>query len=151
MVGSIAKRPTDRRKKNMGLAEKWRPLPKQRPVQERIKGRKHELKSPHILHATKDKHQLKRTSESNKHGDSKNGVKVKKKQIQMEWSMHKGLGHHLLVPNQYIGGGPRVKVFKGCGLAVGRKKESILGFPLKLLWEKCPTGMTFHPKEVSVG
>ena len=32
-----------------------------------------------------------------------------------------GPGHHLLVPNQYMGGGPSVKGFKGCGLAVGRK------------------------------
>ena len=60
---------------------------------------------------------------------SGNGVKAKKKQIQMEWSMHKGPGHRLLVPSQYLGGGP----FKGCGLAKGRKMGSILGFPLKLL------------------
>ena len=39
----------------------------------------------------------------------------------MKWSMHKGLGHHLLVPSQYMGGGPRVKVFSGCGLVVGEK------------------------------
>jgi len=35
--------------------------------------------------------------------------------------MHKGPGHHLFVPSQYIGGRPRVKAFKGCGLAAGRK------------------------------
>jgi len=29
--------------------------------------------------------------------------------------------------------------------------ESILGFPLKLLWKRCPIGMTSHPKEVSMG
>ena len=46
--------------------------------------------------------------------------------------MHKGPGHHLLVPSQYMGGGPRVKVFRGCDLAVGRNGGSILGFPLKL-------------------
>jgi len=28
--------------------------------------------------------------------------------------------------------------------------ESILGFPLKLFWEKCPVGMTYHPKEGNV-
>ena len=65
--------------------------------------------------------------------------------------MHKGPGHHLLVPNQYMGGGPRVKAFKGCGLAVRRKKRSILGFLLKLFWERCPAGMASHPKEVSMG
>ena len=31
------------------------------------------------------------------------------------------------------GGGPRVKVFRGCGLAVGRNGGSMMGFPLKLL------------------
>ena len=35
--------------------------------------------------------------------------------------MHKGSRHHLLVPNQYMEGGPPVKVFKGCVLEVGRK------------------------------
>ena len=55
MVESIAKRPIDVRKKNMGLAGRS-PLPKQRPVQEGIKGGEHEAKSPHILHAIKDKH-----------------------------------------------------------------------------------------------
>ena len=47
-----------------------------------------------------------------------------------------------------MGGGPQVKGIRGCGLAVGRKKGSILRFPLKLLWEKCPTRMASHPKEV---
>ena len=48
--------------------------------------------------------------------------------------MYKGPRHHLFVPNQYMGGGPWVKVFRGCGLVVGRKRGFILGFPLKLLW-----------------
>ena len=30
--------------------------------------------------------------------------------------------HHLLVPSQYKRGGPLVRGFKGCGLAVGRKE-----------------------------
>ena len=33
----------------------------------------------------------------------------------------------------------------------GEKKGSILGFPLKLLWERYPVGMAYHPKEVSMG
>ena len=33
-----------------------------------------------------------------------------------------------------MGRGPWVKVYKGCGLVVERKRGSILGFPLKLLW-----------------
>ena len=28
--------------------------------------------------------------------------------------------------------------------------ESILGFPLKLFWGKCPAGMTSHPKEENI-
>ena len=47
-----------------------------------------------------------------------------------------------------MGGGPRVKGIKGCGLVVGRKRGSILGFLIKILWEKCPTRMAFHLKEV---
>ena len=47
--------------------------------------------------------------------------------------MHKGPRHHPLVPSQYMGGGPQVKGFRGYGLAVGRKRESIFGFSLKLL------------------
>ena len=116
-----------------------------------MKGREYEPKSPHILYATKDKHQPARPAESNQHGGSRNGMKVRKKQIQTEWSMHKGPRHHLLVPSQYMGGGPVVKAFRGCGLVVGRKKESILGFPLKFLWERCPTKMASHLKEVSMG
>ena len=62
-----------------------------------------------------------------------------------KWSLYKGPKYHLLVPSQYMGGGPQVKGIRGCGLAVGRKKGSILRFPLKLLWEKCPTRMASHP------
>ena len=51
-------------------------------------------------------------NESNKHESSRNGVKVQKKQIQTEQSMHKGPRHHLLVPSQYVGGRPWVKVFQ---------------------------------------
>ena len=33
----------------------------------------------------------------------------------------------------------------------GREKgEPILGFPLKLFWEKCSARMTSHPKEVNM-
>ena len=62
--------------------------------------------------------------------------------------MHKGPRHHLLVPSHYMGSGPQNKGIRGCDLVVGRKRGSILGFPLKLLWEKCPARMTSHPKEV---
>ena len=58
-------------------------------------------------------------------GQKRNGFRRK-------WSTHKGLKHHLLVSSKYIGGGPRVKDIRGCGLAVGRKRGFILGFPLKL-------------------
>ena len=36
--------------------------------------------------------------------------------------MHKEPRRHLLVLSQYIGGGPQVKVFRECGLAVWRKR-----------------------------
>ena len=46
-----------------------------------------------------------------------------------------GPGYHLLVPNQYMGGGPSVKGFKGCGLAVGRK-EVYFRIPAKASFEE---------------
>ena len=46
---------------------------------EGIKGREYEPKSPHILHTTRDKHQSKCATESNKHRGSRNGVKARKK------------------------------------------------------------------------
>ena len=67
---------------------------------------------------------------TNQHRGSKNGVKARKKQM---------------------GGRPWVKTFIGCGLAVERKNESIQGFPLNLLWERCPTRLTSYPKEISMG
>ena len=48
---------------------------------ERMKGRDHGPKSPHILHATRDKYHPEHTTESNKHEDSRNGVKAREKQI----------------------------------------------------------------------
>ena len=59
---------------------------------------------------------------------------------------HTRLKHHLPVPSQYKGCGPWVLGKRGCGLTVGRKGETILGFPLKFFWEKCPVRMTYHPK-----
>ena len=50
-----------------------------------------------------------------------------------------------------MGGKPWVKVFKGCGLVVGRKRRSILEFLLKLLRKRYPVVMASHPKEVNVG
>ena len=59
-----------------------------------MKSREHKPESPHILHTTKDKHQLTRAVESNKHGGSRNGVKARKKQIQTEWSMQRARAPH---------------------------------------------------------
>ena len=77
-------------------------------------------------------------------------MKARKKQMQIEWSMRKGPRHHLLVPSQYMGGGPWVKVFRGCGLEV-RRKGVYSGVPAQVSLGKCPIRMTFHPKEVCVG
>ena len=65
--------------------------------------------------------------------------------------MHKGQGHHLLVPSQYMGGGPQVKTFRGCGLAVGRKRGLFGGSCLSFFRERCPAGMASHPKKVNMG
>ena len=42
---------------------------------------------------------------------------------------------------------PWVRGKRGFSLAVRRMGEPILGFPLKIFWEKYPAGMTYHPKE----
>ena len=68
----------------------------------------------------------------------------------MKWSMHKGPGHHLLVPSQYMGGGPRVKVFSGCGLVMG-EKGVYFGVPAQTFGKRCLVGMASHPKEVNMG
>ena len=69
----------------------------------------------------------------------------------MEWSMHKGPGHYLLVPSQYMGGGSQVKVFRGCGLVVGRKWVYFEVHVEAFLGEKCLVGMTLRPKEANKG
>ena len=80
MARSITKRPTNIEEENMGSVGRWGLLPKQCPIQEGVEGREYELQSPHILHATKDKHQPARITELNKHEGNRNGVKAKKKQ-----------------------------------------------------------------------
>ena len=55
----------------------------------------------------------------------------KSNRFRRKWSMHIGLRHHLPISSQYKEGGPRVKGMKGRGLAMRRREESILGFPLK--------------------
>ena len=57
------------------------------------------------------------------------------------------LRHHQSVPNQYKSGGPWDRSKRGYGLAMERRGKPILGFPLKLFWEKCSTVMTYHLKE----
>ena len=102
---------------------------------EEMECREREPKCPFVFHAAKVKHLLERTIESDKHGGNSKVVKAKKVNgFKQKWSIHTGPRHHLLVPSQYMRGGPQVKGIIGCGLAVGRKRESILGFPLKLLW-----------------
>ena len=64
----------------------------------------------------------------------------KMRQTQMVVAHAQGLGHHLLVPSQYMGDGPSVKGFRACGLAV-----------VRLLSGECFVGMTFLPKEINTG
>ena len=54
--------------------------------------------------------------------------------------MHKGLGHHLLVPSQYMGGGLQVKPFKGFGLVVGRKMGLFCDSHSSFFRDRCPVG-----------
>ena len=62
--------------------------------------------------------------------------------------MHTRPNHHLLVPSQYMGGGPRVKGMKGRGLAIGRKRVYFGVLAQTSFGKKCPTGMASQPKEV---
>jgi len=41
--------------------------------------------------------------------------------------------------------------FQNVWFSCGEKNGSILGFSLKLLWEKYPIRMAYHPKEISMG
>ena len=50
-----------------------------------------------------------------------------------------------------MGGGPRVKVFRGCGLAARRKMGYILGFPLKFIWEEMSYWDDISPKRDKCG
>ena len=70
--------------------------------------------------------------------------------FRQKWSIHTRPRHHLFVPSQYMRGGPRVKGMRGCGLMVGRNGSLFLGSRPNIFEKKCPTGMTFHPKEVSM-
>ena len=45
----------------------------------------------------------------------------KRRQTQTVVALAQGLGHHLRVSSQYMGGEFSVKGFKGCDLVVGRK------------------------------
>ena len=85
MAGSTAKRPMDTRKKRIWAWQEGEGLhPSNTQFKEGMKGREHEPKSPHIFLTTRDKHQPKRTVESDKHDGNRNGMKARKKQIQTE-------------------------------------------------------------------
>ena len=64
-----------------------------------------------------------------------------------KWRIHTRLRHHLPVPNQYRGGGPREKGMRRSVLAVKRKGESILGFPLKFFWGEMSYWNGISPKK----
>ena len=76
-------------------------------------------------------------------GQKSNGFRQK-------WSMHTRLKHHLPIPSQYREGGPRVRGMRECGLAVGRRGSLFWCSHSNSFGEKCPVGMTFHPKEVNM-
>ena len=66
-------------------------------------------------------------------------------------ALAQGQGHHLRVPNQYMGGGPSVKDSEGVWFSSEEKKRSTLEFLSRLLLGKCFVGMAFLPKEVNIG
>ena len=76
-------------------------------------------------------------------GQKSNGFKQKSR-------IHIGPKHHLLVPSQYRGGGPRVKGMRDYGLVVGRRGEPILGFCPNFFGEKCFAGMASHLKDINM-
>ena len=54
--------------------------------------------------------------------NNKNSIGMKEDKLRWSWHLHKAQRHHLLVPNQYMRGGPSVKGSKRCGLTIRRKK-----------------------------
>jgi len=82
MTGSTTKRPTDIGKKRTWARQEGEGLhPSNAQFEEGMKGKDNKPKSPHILHATRDKHQPERTAKSDKYGGNRNDVKTRKKQI----------------------------------------------------------------------
>ena len=103
------------------------------------------MKAWKLIHATRGQERV--AERANK--PSGHGKRMYNKQAMDKHGSgaHIRLRHHQLVPSQYRSGGSWVKGKRGYGLAVGRRGKPILGFPLKLFWEKCPAGITYHPKD----
>ena len=55
--------------------------------------------------------------------------------------------HHQPVPSQYRSGRSWVRGKRGYGLTMGRRESLFWGSHLNSFGEKCPAGMTYHPKE----
>ena len=79
----LSRGPRTQERKTWARQEDEDLCPSNTQSKERMNDREHEPKSSHILHATRDEHQLERIVESNKHEGNRSGVKAKKKQ-----SMH---------------------------------------------------------------
>ena len=97
----------------------------------RNKGRQCKPKSPCSSHLG-DKHEHSRMTQGQ---NGRNGMGVKEDKHKGQQNSHKGLEHHLLVPNQYRRGGSSVKGFKGYGLMVERK-EVYFRVPAKVPFEE---------------
>ena len=108
------------------------------------------MKTQELIHTTRVKQALERVVESNKSIGNGKRMNVKKAMDSYGSGARIRLRYHLPVPSQYRGGGPRVLGKRGCGLTVRRRREPILGFPLKLFWGKCPAGMIYHPKQTNM-
>ena len=142
MAGLTAKRPTDTGKKEHRLYKKMRAFTQAMPSPR--KGWKAGDMSPkaHTSFTPQEiKHQPKHTPESNKHKGNINGVKVRKKRTQTEWSMHKtpltctqpiygrwatGQG----IQTVWSGGGEKEGVYFGVPAQTSLGRDVLLGWHL---------------------
>ena len=151
MAWSPTKRPTDTRKKRTWTRQKGEGLhPSNAQSKEEMKGREHEPKSPYVFHAAKVKHPLEHTAKSNKHSNSKKGVKARKvtdSDRSGAYTQSPSTAYLYPANTWELGHGSRVS--KG-GWWWGEKRSLFWGFRSNFLGKKCPTRMASHPKEVSI-
>ena len=113
-----------------------------------MEGREREPKCPYVFHTARVKHLAERTAKSDKYEGNSKGVKaIKVMDSNGSGAYTQSLSTTYLYPSaKYMRGEPWVKGMRKCGLVVGRNRESILGFLLKLLWGEMPCWDDISPK-----